>query len=257
MKIVSWNVNGLRAEINTDFNEVFNNMNADIFCIQETKLQEGQIKLNLDGYHQYWNYADRKGYSGTATFTKEEPIDVIYGINNEDYDNEGRVITLEYKDFYVVNVYVPNSQMNLTRLNYRLEFGDYFNEFLKDLSYIKPVIVCGDFNVIHTELDVMYPEKCRNKEGFTYEERGQFDELLDNGFCDIYRKMNPKIKAYTWYSNNKMFDNSKRIDYFLVSNSIAPNVYNTQIRQDIGGKKVDLDLILYQIKSKEDLTIAR
>lgn len=239
MKFVSWNVNGLRAMLNKNFNEVFKNMNADFFCLQETKLQENMIELTKEGYYSYWNYADKKGYSGTAIFTKMKPLNVTYGMNSEEYDNEGRIITLEYEKFYIINVYVPNSQANLGRLNYRLEWGDIFYEYVKELQYEKPVIICGDFNVAHTELDLKYPEKSINTECFTNEEREQFNELLGIGLIDSYRYIYPKKEnAYTWWSyrhNGKETGNGWRLDYFLVSKELKEKIFNVQIRADIGG----------------------
>lgn len=239
MKFVSWNVNGLRSILNKNFDEVFKNMNADFFCMQEIKLQENMIELEKEGYYSYWNYAEKKGYSGTAIFTKIKPVSVHYGMNNEEYDKEGRIITLEYENFYIINVYVPNSQSNLTRLNYRLEWGDLFYEYIKELNYIKPIIICGDFNVAHTEIDLKYPEKNIDTEGFTNEEREQFNELLNLGLIDSYRYKYPtRENAYSWWSyrhNGKATDNGWRLDYFLVSDILKDRIINAQIRKDIGG----------------------
>lgn len=201
MKLISWNVNGIRACVGKNFMEFFNEIDADIFCLQETKLQENQIDLELDGYYQYWNYAKKKGYSGTAIFTKKEPISVAYGINIEEHDQEGRVITLEFEDFYMVTVYTPNSQNELKRLDYRMKWEDDFREYLKKLDDIKPVIVCGDLNVAHKEIDLKNPKTNRKNAGFTDEERNKFTELLDAGFIDTFRYFYPdKESIYSWWS---------------------------------------------------------
>ena len=191
MKLISWNVNGIRACVGKNFMEFFNEVNADIFCLQETKLQENQIDLQLDGYHQYWNYAKKKGYSGTAIFTKKEPLSVMYGINIEEHDQEGRVITLEFEDFYMVTVYTPNSQNELKRLDYRMKWEDDFRNYLKELDDKKPVIVCGDLNVAHKEIDLKNPKTNRKNAGFTDEERNKFTELMEAGFIDTFRYFYP------------------------------------------------------------------
>ena len=190
-KMISWNVNGLRAIVGKGFLDIFNELDADIFCLQETKLQAGQIDLDLPGYHQYWNYAEKKGYSGTAIFTKEEPLSVAYGIGIEEHDKEGRVITLEFPDYYVITVYTPNSQTELARLDYRMTWEDAFREYLKALENNKPVIVCGDLNVAHKEIDLKNPKTNRKNAGFTDEERNKFTELLSSGFIDTFRFFYP------------------------------------------------------------------
>lgn len=233
MKIVSWNVNGIKSVINKNFMEVFKNMNADIFCIQETKTQEQQLELN--NYFQYWNYANKKGYSGTAIFTKIEPLDVIYGINDEELDDEGRVITLEYEDFYIVNTYTPCYQKSIARQNYRMNWDEKFIEYIEKLVWKKNVIICGDFNVAYQEIDFGNV----NKEilGFTDEERRQFYNLLNIGFIDTFRFKNPNYRKYTWWKNDKreIMDNGCRLDYFLISKELKNNIVAVQIRNDIRG----------------------
>lgn len=233
MKIVSWNVNGIKSVINKNFMEVFKNMNADIFCIQETKTQEQQLELN--NYFQYWNYANKKGYSGTAIFTKIEPLDVIYGINDEELDDEGRVITLEYEDFYIVNTYTPCYQKSIARQNYRMNWDEKFIEYIEELVWRKNVIICGDFNVAYQEIDFGNV----NKEilGFTDEERRQFYNLLNIGFIDVFRFKNPNYRKYTWWKNDKreIMDNGCRLDYFLISKELKNNIVAVQIRNDIRG----------------------
>lgn len=233
MKIVSWNVNGIKSVINKNFMEVFKNMNADIFCIQETKTQEQQLELN--NYFQYWNYANKKGYSGTAIFTKIEPLDVIYGINDEELDDEGRVITLEYEDFYIVNTYTPCYQKSIARQNYRMNWDEKFIEYIEKLVWKKNVIICGDFNVAYQEIDFGNV----NKEilGFTDEERRQFYNLLNFGFIDVFRFKNPNYRKYTWWKNDKreIMDNGCRLDYFLISKELKNNIVAVQIRNDIRG----------------------
>ena len=200
MKFISWNVNGIRACVTKGFLDYFKEVDADIFCLQETKLQEGQIDLNLEGYYEYWNYAQKKGYSGTAIFTKKKPISVAYGMNIEEHDNEGRVITLEFEDFYFITVYTPNSQNELKRLDYRMKWEDDFREYLKKLDAIKPVIVCGDLNVAHQEIDLKNPKTNRKNAGFTDEEREKLSILLNDGFIDTYRYFNPKKEnIYSWW----------------------------------------------------------
>ncbi|MBS6043928.1 MAG: exodeoxyribonuclease III, partial [Clostridium baratii] len=200
-KLISWNVNGLRACVKKGFLDYFNEVNADIFCIQETKLQEGQIDLDLKNYHMYWNYAEKKGYSGTALFTKEEPISVKYGLGIEEHDNEGRVITAEFDDYYVVTVYTPNSQDKLARIDYRMTWEDVFRDYLKELEKNKPVIVCGDLNVAHKEIDLKNPKTNRKNAGFSDEEREKFSILLDSGFIDTFRYFYPELEgAYSWWS---------------------------------------------------------
>ena len=239
MKLVSWNVNGLRAIYKKGFEETFKELNADIFCIQETKMQEGQIKLELQGYNQYYNYAERKGYSGTAIFTKKEPINVTYGIGIEEHDKEGRVITLEFDKFYMVNCYTPNSGRELARLEYRMIWEDEFKKYLIKLDKQKPVIICGDLNVAHTEIDLKNPKSNRKNAGFTDEERGKIDNLLNSGFTDTFRKIYPdKEGAYTWWSymfNARANNAGWRIDYFLVSDRISKNIKDAYIYSNIMG----------------------
>ena len=239
MKLVSWNVNGLRAIYKKGFEESFKELNADIFCIQETKMQEGQIELELQGYHQYYNYAERKGYSGTAIFTKKDPINVTYGIGIEEHDKEGRVITLEFDKFYMVNCYTPNSGRELARLEYRMIWEDEFKKYLIKLDKQKPVIICGDLNVAHTEIDLKNPKSNRKNAGFTDEERSKIDNLLNSGFTDTFRKIYPdKEGAYTWWSymfNARANNAGWRIDYFLVSDRISKNIKDAYIYSNIMG----------------------
>ncbi len=239
MKLVSWNVNGLRAIYKKGFEETFKELNADIFCIQETKMQEGQIKLELQGYNQYYNYAERKGYSGTAIFTKKDPINVTYGIGIEEHDKEGRVITLEFDKFYMVNCYTPNSGRELARLEYRMIWEDEFKKYLIKLDKQKPVIICGDLNVAHTEIDLKNPKSNSKNAGFTDEERGKIDNLLNSGFTDTFREIYPdKEGAYTWWSymfNARANNAGWRIDYFLVSDRISKNIKDAYIYSEIMG----------------------
>ena len=239
MKLVSWNVNGLRAIYKKGFEESFKELDADIFCIQETKMQEGQIELDLQGYYQYYNYAERKGYSGTAIFTKKEPLKVSYGMGIEEHDKEGRVITLEFDKFYMVNCYTPNSGRDLARLEYRMTWEDEFKKYLIKLDKQKPVIMCGDLNVAHTEIDLKNPKSNRKNAGFTDEERSKIEELLNSGFTDSFRKMYPdKEEAYTWWSymfNARANNAGWRIDYFLVSDRISKNIKDAYIYSEIMG----------------------
>ena len=239
MKLVSWNVNGLRAIYKKGFEESFKELDADIFCIQETKMQEGQIELDLQGYYQYYNYAERKGYSGTAIFTKKEPLKVSYGIGIEEHDKEGRVITLEFDKFYMVNCYTPNSGRELARLEYRMTWEDEFKKYLIKLDKQKPVIICGDLNVAHTEIDLKNPKSNRKNAGFTDEERSKIEELLNSRFTDSFRKMYPdKEGAYTWWSymfNARANNAGWRIDYFLVSDRISKNIKDAYIYSEIMG----------------------
>jgi len=239
MKLVSWNVNGLRACVKKGFLDYFQEVNADIFCVQETKLQEGQITLELDGYHQYWNYALKKGYSGTAVFTKEEPLSVKYGVGEDEGENEGRILTLEFDDFYLVNVYTPNSQRDLARIGYRLEWEDRMLQYLKVLNEQKPVILCGDLNVAHQEIDLRNPKSNIGNSGFTEEERGKMTNMLGSGFLDSFRHFYPqKEGAYTWWSYmNKVRERNIgwRIDYFIVSESLKGRLKNAEIHCDILG----------------------
>ena len=238
-KLISWNVNGLRACVKKGFLDYFNEVNADIFCIQETKLQEGQIDLDLKNYHMYWNYAEKKGYSGTALFTKEEPISVKYGLGIEEHDNEGRVITAEFDDYYVVTVYTPNSQDKLARIDYRMAWEDVFRDYLKELEKNKPVIVCGDLNVAHKEIDLKNPKTNRKNAGFSDEEREKFSILLDSGFIDTFRYFYPELEgAYSWWSyrfNARKNNAGWRIDYFLVSNNLEDRIKEAFIDTEILG----------------------
>ncbi len=223
MELISWNVNGLRACVNKGFMDAFRDMDADIVCLQETKLQAGQIELDLEGYHDFWNYAEKKGYSGTAVFTKEKPLSEFYGIGIEEHDKEGRVITLEFDKFYLVNVYTPNSKRALERLEYRMQWEDDFRNYLLKLDEHKPVIVCGDLNVAHKEIDLKNPKTNRKNAGFTDEERNKMTELLGAGFVDTFRYFYPdKEEAYSWWSNfSKARERNVgwRIDYFVASQS--------------------------------------
>lgn len=239
MKLVSWNVNGLRACMGKGFMDFFKEADADIFCIQESKLQEGQISLELPGYHQYWNYAVKKGYSGTAIFTKEEPLSVSYGLGLEEHDQEGRVITLEFPDFYIVTVYTPNSQDGLARLDYRMTWEEEFLKYLKKLEEKKPVIFCGDLNVAHKEIDLKNPKTNRKNAGFTDEEREKFSVLLENGFIDTFRYFYPDLKdAYSWWSyrfHAREKNAGWRIDYFLVSPQLKERLEDAVIYKDVFG----------------------
>ena len=239
MKLISWNVNGLRAVYKKGFLDFFNDIDADIFCVQETKMQEGQITLELEKYEQYFNYAVRKGYSGTAVFTKIKPEKVTYGIGIEEHDQEGRVITLEFKNFYLVNCYTPNSGRELARLEYRMTWEDAFKEYLKQLDKNKPVIICGDLNVAHKEIDLKKPKTNRKNAGFTDEERNKISNLLEARFTDSYRKLYPdKENAYTWWSymgNARAKNIGWRIDYFLTSNRICDKIKEAYIFDKILG----------------------
>ena len=249
MKFISWNVNGIRACVTKGFLDYFKEVDADIFCLQETKLQEGQIDLNLEGYYDYWNYAQKKGYSGTAIFTKKKPISVSYGIDIEEHDNEGRVITLEFEDFYFITVYTPNSQSELKRLDYRMKWEDDFREYLKKLDNIKPVIVCGDLNVAHKEIDLKNPKTNRKNAGFTDQERNKFTELLESGFIDTYRHFNPdKEGIYSWWSyrfNARKNNSGWRIDYFLASEKLKDRLVSADIHTEIlGSDHCPVELVL-------------
>ena len=239
MKLISWNVNGLRAVYKKGFENFFNDIDADIFCIQETKLQEGQIELNMTNYKIYMNSAIKKGYSGTAIFTKIKPIKVTYGIGIEEHDQEGRVITLEFDKFFLVNVYTPNSQRELTRLEYRMKWEDDFKEYLKKLDKIKPIIMCGDLNVAHNEIDLKNPKQNRKNAGFTDEERNKMTKLLEAGFIDTYRQLYPdKENAYTWWSymaNAREKNIGWRIDYFITSNKLKNKIQDAKIYSDVMG----------------------
>ncbi|SFH91984.1 exodeoxyribonuclease-3 [Tindallia magadiensis] len=239
MKLISWNVNGLRACVKKGFMDYFDREKADIFCVQETKLQPEQISLELEGYHQFWNSAEKKGYSGTAVFTKTEPLTVQYGLDMEAYDGEGRVITLEYSDYYLVNVYTPNSQRELTRLDFRMDWENVFREYLKSLEAKKPVILCGDLNVAHQEIDLKNPKTNRRNAGFTDEEREKMTTLLNSGFIDTFRHLYPDLEgAYTWWSYMRQARERNagwRIDYFLVSESLKQKIKKAEIHSEVMG----------------------
>lgn len=239
MRLISWNVNGIRACVEKGFLDFFQQQDADFFCIQESKLQAGQIELDLPGYHQYWNYAQKKGYSGTAIFAKQEPIQVMYGLGIEEHDNEGRVITLEYDSFYLVTVYTPNSQNELARLPYRMEWEDAFRAYLLKLNESKPVIVCGDMNVAHKEIDLKNPKTNTKNAGFTIEEREKFSQLLDSGFTDTFRYLYPNQKEiYSWWSYRfkaREKNAGWRIDYFLISNILNEKIKEAKIHTEVFG----------------------
>jgi exodeoxyribonuclease-3 len=239
MKLISWNVNGIRACVGKGFLDFFKEIDADIFCVQETKLQEGQIDLDLEGYYQYWNYAEKKGYSGTAVFTKIKPISVTYGLDIEEHDKEGRVITLEYDDFYLVNVYTPNSQRELARLDYRMQWEDDFKNYLKMLETKKPVVLCGDLNVAHKEIDLKNPSTNRKNAGFSDEEREKMTILLESGFVDTFRHFYPdKEDAYTWWSYMRQARDRNvgwRIDYFIVSEVLKDKIKSATIHSSVLG----------------------
>ncbi|MEF2686745.1 MAG: exodeoxyribonuclease III [Lachnospiraceae bacterium] len=251
MKLISWNVNGLRACVQKGFLDIFKELDADMFCIQESKLQEGQISLELEGYHQYWNYAIKKGYSGTAIFTRREPMSVAYGIGIEEHDQEGRVITLEFAEFYLVTVYTPNSQSELARLDYRMRWEDAFLSYLKGLEEKKPIVFCGDLNVAHKEIDLKNPKTNRKNAGFTDEERGKFSALLEQGFIDTYRYFYPDQEGiYSWWSYRfqaRKKNAGWRIDYFCVSESLKEKLVDAKIHTGIMGSDhcpVELDIDL-------------
>ncbi len=239
MKFISWNVNGLRACVGKGFGDFFAAQDADFFCLQETKLQAGQINLDLPGYHQFWDYAQKKGYSGTAIFAKEEPISVTYGVGVEELDTEGRLITLEYENFYLVTCYTPNAQQGLARIGHRLKWDEAFRRHLKRLDEKKPVIACGDLNVAHQEIDLKNPSSNRGSAGFSDEERESFGKLLDAGFTDSFRYLFPDATGiYSWWSyrfNARANNAGWRIDYFVVSNRIADKITATPIHTDIFG----------------------
>lgn len=248
-KMISWNVNGLRAAVTKGFKEKFEELDADIFCLQETKLQEGQIDLEFPGYKSYWNYAEKKGYSGTAIFTKEEPLSVALGIGIEEHDKEGRVITLEFEDYYFITVYTPNSQNELARLPYRMKWEDDFKNYLKELEKNKPVIVCGDLNVAHKEIDLKNPKNNRKNAGFTDEERDKMTALLNDGFIDTFRYFYPEEEGiYSWWSYRfkaREKNAGWRIDYFLVSESLKDRLVDAKIHTDIMGSDhcpIELDI---------------
>lgn len=253
MKLISWNVNGLRACVNKGFLDYFHEMDADIFCVQETKLQKGQINLELEGYHQYWNYAQKKGYSGTAVFTKEKPLSVKYGVGESDSQDEGRILTLEYPQFFLVNVYTPNSKRDLARLPYRLQWEDELRDYLKELDEVKPVILCGDLNVAHQNHDLKNAKSNIGNSGFTYEERGKMTDLLSEGFTDTFRYFHPDLEgAYTWWSYmNKVRERNIgwRIDYFVASSRIEPFLKKVEIHSHIMGS--DHCPIMLEVDSAE------
>ena len=239
MKFISWNVNGLRARVTKGFQDYFDQENADFFCLQETKLQEGQISMDLPGYHQFWNYAEKKGYSGTAIFSKQEPLSVVYGIGIPELDTEGRLITLEYPNFYLVTCYTPNAQQGLARIGHRLKWDAAFRSHLCQLDQKKPVIACGDLNVAHQEIDLKNPASNRGNAGFSDEERDSFGQLLAAGFTDSFRFLNPDATGiYSWWSyrfNARKNNAGWRIDYFVVSDRIRDNIRATPVRSDIFG----------------------
>ena len=249
MKFISWNVNGLRAVVNKGFKETFESLDADFFCLQETKLQQGQIDLSFDGYESYWNYAEKKGYSGTAIFTKHKPLSVSYGLGIEEHDHEGRVITLEYDGFYLVTVYTPNSQDGLKRLDYRMQWEDDFLSYIRSLDEKKPVIFCGDLNVAHKEIDLKNPSSNRKNAGFTDEERAKMTTVLSSGFADSFRLLYPDLTGvYSWWSyrfNARKNNAGWRIDYFIVSDRIKDQIKDAKIHTDIFGSDhcpVELDI---------------
>lgn len=248
MKFISWNVNGLRACEGKGFSEAFGRLDADFFCLQETKMQAGQLDLEFDGYRSYWNYADKKGYSGTAIFTRHEPLSVSYGLGIDEHDHEGRVITLEMEAFFLVTVYTPNSQDGLRRLDYRMQWEDDFLAYIKRLDAVKPVIVCGDLNVAHAEIDLKNPKTNRRNAGFTDEERGKFTVLLGNGFIDTFRTLHPGQVTYSWWSYRfkaREKNAGWRIDYFVTSERLRDRIASASIHTDILGSDhcpVELEL---------------
>ena len=238
MKFISWNVNGLRACVGKDFEQQFKDLDADFFCLQETKMQAGQLDISFPGYESYWNYADKKGYSGTAIFTKHKPLSVTYGIDIDEHDHEGRVITLEMEDFYLVTVYTPNSQDGLRRLDYRMKWEDDFQAYLHKLDEKKPVIVCGDMNVAHQEIDLKNPKTNRKNAGFTDEEREKMTQLLNNGFIDTFRTLYPEQVTYSWWSYRfraREKNTGWRIDYFLISERLRDRLEDAKIHTDMMG----------------------
>ena len=238
MKFISWNVNGLRACVGKDFEQQFKDLDADFFCLQETKMQAGQLDLSFPGYESYWNYADKKGYSGTAIYTKHKPLNVTYGIDIDEHDHEGRVITLEMEDFYLVTVYTPNSQDGLRRLDYRMKWEEDFQAYLHRLDAIKPVIVCGDMNVAHQEIDLKNPKTNHKNAGFTDEEREKMTQLLSNGFIDTFRTLYPEQVTYSWWSYRfraREKNTGWRIDYFLISERLKDRLEDAKIHTEIMG----------------------
>lgn len=249
MKFISWNVNGLRACVKKDFETSFHHLDADFFCLQETKMQAGQLDLQFEGYQSYWNYADKKGYSGTAIYTKHTPLNVTYGLGIEGHDHEGRVITMEMEDFFLITVYVPNSQDELRRLDYRMQWEDDFRTYVKQLDAIKPVIICGDLNVAHEEIDLKNPKTNRRNAGFTDEEREKMTILLDNGFVDTFRHLYPEQVTYSWWSYRfraREKNAGWRIDYFLISERLKERLVDAKIHTEILGSDhcpVELELL--------------
>ena len=248
-KFISWNVNGIRACMNKGFMDVFNELNADIFCLQETKMQEGQLVLELDGYRQYWSYALKKGYSGTAIFTKDEPLSVSYGLGIEELDTEGRLITLEFDDIYFITEYVPNAQDGLKRIDHRMKWEDAFRAYVSEIQKKKPVVFCGDLNVAHNEIDLKNPKTNRGNAGFSDEERGKFGELLDAGFIDTFRYFYPDLEnAYSWWSYRFKAREKNvgwRIDYFCVSKALEPRLESVKIHSEIyGSDHCPVELVL-------------
>ena len=250
MKFISWNVNGLRACVGKDFSQSFESLNADFFCLQETKMQAGQLELQFPGYTSYWNYAEKKGYSGTAIYTRKEPLAVTYGIGIDEHDHEGRVITLEYDKFFLVTVYTPNSQEELRRLDYRMTWEDAFQAYLHQLDAKKPVIVCGDMNVAHQEIDLKNPKTNRRSAGFTDEERSKMTQLLSNGFTDTFRTLHPEQITYSYWSYRfraREKNAGWRIDYFLISDRLKPQLKGASIHTEIYGSDhcpVELDIAI-------------
>lgn len=249
MKFISWNVNGLRACVKKDFEASFHHLDADFFCLQETKMQAGQLDLQFEGYQSYWNYADKKGYSGTAIYTKHEPLNVTYGLGIDEHDHEGRVITMEMDDFFLITVYVPNSQDELRRLDYRMQWEDDFRSYVKQLDAIKPVIICGDLNVAHEEIDLKNPKTNRRNAGFTDEEREKMTILLNNGFVDTFRHLYPEQVTYSWWSYRfraREKNAGWRIDYFLISERLKERLVDAKIHTEILGSDhcpVELELL--------------
>lgn len=249
MKFISWNVNGLRACVKKDFEASFHHLDADFFCLQETKMQAGQLDLQFEGYQSYWNYADKKGYSGTAIYTKHEPLNVTYGLGIDEHDHEGRVITMEMDDFFLITVYVPNSQDELRRLDYRMQWEDDFRGYVMQLDAIKPVIICGDLNVAHEEIDLKNPKTNRRNAGFTDEERAKMTILLNNGFVDTFRHLYPEQVTYSWWSYRfraREKNAGWRIDYFLISERLKERLVDAKIHTEILGSDhcpVELELL--------------
>ncbi len=249
MKFISWNVNGLRACVKKDFEASFHHLDADFFCLQETKMQAGQLDLQFEGYQSYWNYADKKGYSGTAIYTKHTPLNVTYGLGIDEHDHEGRVITMEMEDFFLITVYVPNSQDELRRLDYRMQWEDDFRAYVMQLDAIKPVIICGDLNVAHEEIDLKNPKTNRRNAGFTDEEREKMTILLNNGFVDTFRHLYPEQVTYSWWSYRfraRAKNAGWRIDYFLISQRLKERLVDAKIHTEMLGSDhcpVELELL--------------